>query len=144
LKPRAFELMALDRLLVLAPLVGMAGVHASHTHSSTSLSKWNRPKSSRIVALAPPRAHIYAGGRRLALAFISMTSAAMIDVAFLLDLSDHRTAAGMAGHQPGEGEVTVMRRCFFASWPSITPRTRSKSSTENISRDSLEKACRFI
>ena len=108
LKPLVFGLMPLDRLLVLAALVGVAGVQ-----------RIAHPFQHLVVELQPPEqfgelrfqrllAHIVAAaGSRVALAFIGVAGAMIIDVAFLLDLADHRAAAGMAGDQPGEGEVVL-------------------------------------
>jgi hypothetical protein len=37
----------------------------------------------------------------------------IIDVAFLLDLADHGATAGMAGNQPGKGEVVFAALGFL-------------------------------
>ena len=108
LEPLVFGLMALDRLLVLAALVGVAGVQ-----------RVAHPFQHLVVELQPPEqfgelrferflADIFAAaGGRVALALIGVAGAMIIDVALLLDLADHRAAAGMAGDQPGEGEVVL-------------------------------------
>ena len=105
-EPLVFGLMPLDRFLVLAPLVGVAGVQ-----------RVAHPFQHLVVELQPAEqfgelrfehflAHIFAAaGSRVALALIGVAGAVIIDVAFLLDLADHRAAAGMAGDQAGEGEV---------------------------------------
>ena len=108
LKPLVFGLMAFDRLLLLPTLVGVTGVKGV-TH----------PFQHLVVELQPPQqigellldqllAHILASARgRVALALISKPGAVVVDVAFLLDLADHRAAAGVAGDQPREGEVPL-------------------------------------
>jgi hypothetical protein len=75
------------------------------------------PFQDLVVELQPPQqlgelrferllADVFAPARgRVALALISIAGAMIIDVARLLDLPDYRAAAGMAGDQPGEGEV---------------------------------------
>ena len=106
LQPLVFGLMALDRLLVLAALVGVAGVQ-----------RVAHPFQHLVVELQPPEqfgelrferflAHILAAaGGRVALALIGVAGAMIIDVALLLDLADHGAAAGMAGDQAREGEI---------------------------------------
>ena len=105
-KPLVFGLMALDRFLVLAALVGVTGVQ-----------RIAHPFQHLVVEAKPPEqfgelrferflADIFAAaGRRVALALIGVAGAMIIDVALLLDLADHGAAAGMAGDQPGKGEV---------------------------------------
>src|ERR1700691_2419237 len=98
--------MALDRLLVFVALVGVTGVQ-----------RIAHPFKHLIVEAKPPEqfgelrferflAHMLAAaGCWGALGFISVAGAMIIDVALLLDLADHGAAAGMAGNQPGKGEV---------------------------------------
>ncbi len=106
LEPLVFGLEPLDRLLVLAPFVGVAGVQ-----------RLAHPVQHLVVELEPAEqfgelrfqhllAHIAAAaGGRVALAFIGVAGAVVIDVALLLDLADDRAAAAGAGDQTGEGEV---------------------------------------
>ena len=56
--------------------------------------------------------------RRVALALISVTRAVIVDVAFLLDLADHCTAALGASDQPGECEVTC-HAAVLLSQPAV-------------------------
>ena len=106
LKPLVFGLKPLDRLLVLAALVGVAGVQRL-AHPFQHLVVEVQP-AEQIGELRFQRllAHILAAaGGRVALAFIGVAGAVVIDVALLLDLADHRAAAVRAGDQAGEGEV---------------------------------------
>lgn len=64
------------------------------------------PQESGELVLKPLLAHILAPvSGRVALALIGVTSAVIVDVAFLLDLAEHRTAAGMTRDHPLEREV---------------------------------------
>jgi hypothetical protein len=98
--------MALDGFVVLAALVGVAGVQ-----------RIAHPFQHLVVELEPPEQFgelrlerfladmLAAAGCRVALAFIGVAGAVIIDVTLFLDLADHRATAGMAGDQPGKGEV---------------------------------------
>ena len=103
LKPLELGLMPLDRFLVLSALVGVAGVE-----------RVAHPFQHLVVELEPPEqfgelrferflTDIFASaGSGVALALIGVAGAVIVDVAFLLDLADHRAAADMAGDQPGD------------------------------------------
>ena len=107
-KPLVFGLKPLDRFLVLAPLVGVAGVQ-----------RVAHPFQHLVVELQPTEqfgelllqyllAHIAAAaGGRIALAFIGIAGAVVIDVALLLDLADDRAAALGAGDQSREREIVL-------------------------------------
>ena len=98
IKALVFGLMALDRLLVLAPLVGVAGVQRiAHPFQHLVVEVQPAQEFGELLLehllpniLAP-------AGRRVAFAFVGVTGAVVVDVAFLLDLADYRAAAGMAG-----------------------------------------------
>ena len=94
LEPLVFGLMPLDRLLVLAALVGVAGVQRiAHPFQhlvveAQPAEQFGELRFERLLA------HILAAaGGRVALAFIGVAGAVVIDVALLLDLADHRAAA---------------------------------------------------
>jgi hypothetical protein len=50
---------------------------------------------------------VTAAGGRVTEALIGISGAVIIDVAFLLNLPDHRAAALGAGNQTGEGEIML-------------------------------------
>ena len=98
--------MALDRLLVLAALIGVAGVQRV-AHPFQHLVIEAEP-SEQFSELRFERflAHMLPAARgRVALTLIGVAGAMVIDVALLLDLADHGAAAGMAGDEAREGEV---------------------------------------
>jgi hypothetical protein len=98
--------MALDRFLVLSAFVGVAGVkRVAHPfeHLVIELKPTEQVGELRFKVFL---ADIFpSAGVRIAFALISVAGAMIIDVAFLLDLADHRATAGMARNQPREGEV---------------------------------------
>ena len=100
LKPVVFGPKPLDRLLVLAPLVGVAGVKRLPHPVQHLVVEMQPAEQFGELLLQHLLAHILAAaGGRVALAFIGIAGAVVIDVALLLDLADHRAAAFRAGDQ---------------------------------------------
>ena len=94
LKPLVFGLMALDRFLVLAALVGVAGVQRIAHPFQHLVVEAQPPEQFGELRFERLLAHILAAaGGRVALALIGVAGAMIIDVALLLDLADHRAAA---------------------------------------------------
>ena len=85
-KPFVFGLMALDRLLVLASLVCMAGVQRVAHPFQYLIVEMQPTQEFGELLLKHFLAHIFTpAGCRVALALIGMTGAVIVDVAFLLD-----------------------------------------------------------
>src|SRR5271170_2665669 len=98
--------MALDRVLVLLALVGMAGVQRVAHPFQHLVVKAKPPEQFGELRFQRFLTHMLAAARcRGALVLIGVASAMIIDVALLLDLADNGTAAGMAADQAREGEV---------------------------------------
>ena len=97
---------ALDRLLVFATLVGVTGVQRIAHPFKHLIFEAKSPEQFGELRFEHFLADMLAAaGCRVALASIGVTGAVIIDVSLLLDLADNGAAAGMAGNQPGKGEV---------------------------------------
>src|SRR5438046_6710921 len=98
--------MAPDGLLVLAPLVGVAGVQRLAHPFKHLVVEFEPAKQFSELRFECLLAHMLAAAEgRVASALISVAGTMVIDVALLLDFADHRAAAFSAGDQPREGEV---------------------------------------
>ncbi|MFO1153854.1 MAG: hypothetical protein U1E42_09370 [Rhodospirillales bacterium] len=101
-----FRAEALDRLLVLAVLVGVAGVQRlAHPFQRLVIQAQLTEHRGELMLqhlLADIRA---AAGRWLAPTLIGITGAVVVDVLLLFDLAYHRAAALGAGDQSREGEI---------------------------------------
>ena len=93
---------------MLAPLIGVAGVQRLLHPFQHLVVEPQLAEQLGELLLQHLLAHIAAAaGGRIALAFIGVSGAVVIDVALLLDLTDHRAAAFGAGDQTGEGEIVL-------------------------------------
>ena len=105
-QPLRFDLKPLDRFLVLAALVGVAGVQrVAHPFQHLvvepqAAEQFGELRFNRFLADV-----FAAAASRIALALICVASAMIVYVAFLLDLAHHGAAAGMAGDQAREGKI---------------------------------------
>ena len=100
--------MALDRFLVLAPFVGVAGVQRPAHPFQHLVVEPQSAEQFRELRFERLLADIAAAARgRVTLALIGISGAMIIDVALLLDLADHRAAAAWPGDQAGEGEIML-------------------------------------
>jgi len=96
----------LDRRLVLPALVSMAGVERLANPGQHLVVKAQPAKQLSELSLQRFLAHMLAPARcRIALAFIRVAGAVVVNVTLLLDLADHRASASGTGDQPREGEV---------------------------------------
>ena len=97
-----------DRFLVLAPLISMARMERLPYPFQHFVVEPKLAEHFSKLLLQRLLAHIVAAtGGRVMQALIGISGAVIIDVAFLLNLADHRAATLGAGNQTGEGEIML-------------------------------------
>jgi hypothetical protein len=110
--------MAPDRFFVFEALIGVTGVQGIAHPFQNLVVELGLPEQFSELRFERFLADIFATPvRGVSLALISVAGAVIIDVAFFLDLADHRAAAGVAGDQARESEVMLAALGLFGETP---------------------------
>ncbi|MER8633392.1 hypothetical protein NKH55_27140 [Mesorhizobium opportunistum] len=110
LEPLVLDLTSMDRLFMLAALVGMAGQEAFLYPCQYLFVEMQTVKQVGECLVEHLLADIFAAAITVSTpTFVGMPRAVIIDVFALLDLGHDGAAAFGAGHQAGEGELFSYR-----------------------------------